>query len=125
MFALHKNNLAQIRAIVEAYGSCTIHGCGNMYVDKESSDLRVDFSNPGSDEATYRVTFKKGDKIPDTIEELERMLFEAKNKETRESREIKETTNVKTIVVPVENDSEEDSESENKKPGRKPKEKTE
>ena len=129
MFKLHPANLPQIKATVAAYGTCYIHGDGNLYTTKEESDFRKDFSNPDSDESTYRVKFEKGDTIPATIDELETLLLNSKQKERMEEKQVKSYSAVKSIVVPVDKTSNEEvvipetpAETEVKKGGRPKKE---
>ena len=98
MFKLHPANLPQIKATVAAYGTCYIHGDGNLYTTKEESDFRKDFSNPDSDESTYRVKFEKGDTIPATIDELETLLLNSKQKERMEEKQVKSYSAVKSKI---------------------------
>jgi len=102
IFKLHKENLPQIKAVVKKFGACYIHGDGNLYIGKEESDFRKDFSNPNSEEASYRVKFEKGDAIPETVEDLQALMMKAKNQETLAEREVKEVSAVKTFAVEAE-----------------------
>jgi len=106
MFKLHPANIPQIKATVAAYGTCYIHGDGNLYTTQQESDFRKDFSNPDSDESTYRVKFEKGDKVPATIDELEKMLLDSKQKERMEEKQVKLYSAVKSITVPAEETTE-------------------
>jgi hypothetical protein len=99
IFKLHEENLPQVKAVVKKFGVCYIHGDGNLYITKEESDFRKDFSNPNSDEATYRVKFEKGDEIPGTIEDLQSLMMKAKNQETLDERKVEEISSVRTFAV--------------------------
>ena len=99
IFKLHENCLPQIKAVVKHYGVCFIHGDGNQYVTQDKSDFRKDFSNPSSDESTYRVKFVTGDKIPATIEDLQKMMLDNRNQEIVKERTNVYTSNVKTFTV--------------------------
>lgn len=74
MFKLVKENLPQIEAILAAFGEVHVHGDGNMYVKEVDSKFRRDYSNPDS-AGKYRVSFVKGDHIPETITELETLMI--------------------------------------------------
>ena len=117
IFKLHKNNLPQIKGVVAAFGVCYVHGDGNLYESQEASDFRKDFTNPDSDEATYRAKFEKGDKIPDTIEELQTLMMKNRNKEILETRKVQEISHVKTVTIPVDEETEQPEETV-KKAGR-------
>lgn len=99
IFKTHKENIPQIEAILEAFGTCYFHGDGNMYADKEASDFRKEFSNPKSDETAYRIVFKKGDKVPQTVEELNKALLDAFNRELMEGMAPTNHSGQKTITV--------------------------
>ena len=106
MFKLHPANIPQIKATVAAFGVCYFHGDRNLFSTERESNFRKNFSNPDMDDSSYRVKFEKGDKIPSTIEELEKMLLASKNKERADERTIKETSSVKTIKVEAEEEPE-------------------
>ena len=81
IFKTHKENIPQIEAILEAFGTCFFHGDGNMYTKEEDSNFRKEFGNPKTEEGKYRVKFVKGQAIPQTVEELNNALMEARNRE--------------------------------------------
>lgn len=99
IFKTHQSNIAQIRACVEAYGVCFFHGCGNMYADEKESDFRKNFTNPKSDESSYRIKFMSVDQVPETLDELNTMLLGERNKEIMGERASQETAGVKTLTV--------------------------
>lgn len=99
IFKTHKENIPQIEAILESFGICYFHGDGNMYADKEASDFRKDFSNPKSDETAYRVIFKLGQKIPQTVEDLNKALLEARNGEIMAGMAPTNNSGQKTVTV--------------------------
>jgi hypothetical protein len=106
MFKTHKNNIHGIKGAVKHYGKIYFHGDGNIYHQKEDSDFAKDFSNNSDDAKTYRVCFTKGDDIPDTVEELNKMLMKAKAKDIVESQQPKEATSVPTFSVDIPEDEE-------------------
>jgi hypothetical protein len=118
IFKLHKSNLPQIKAVVKKFGVCYIHGDGNLYTGKEESDFRKDFSNPNSEEATYRVKFENINDVPETIEDLQALMMKAKNQETLDERRVEEISSVKTISVEPDTDEAETSEENTSKRGR-------
>lgn len=104
LFKTHPSNIAQIRAVVGKFGGCYFHGDGNLYAvdalgNSIDSDFRKDFSNDSNEEARYRVRFMRGDSIPKTVEELNKMLFDSKNQEILTRRAIKDVGHVKTVEV--------------------------
>lgn len=104
IFKTHKSNIPQIRAVVATFGGCYFHGDGNMYAldnagNSEESDFRIGFSNDTNEESRYRVKFSRGDVMPKTIEQLNKALMDARNQEILSKRSIKQSSNVKTVVV--------------------------
>jgi len=107
IFQTHEKNIPQIEAAANAYGAVFFHGDGNIYpavnrdgewFSKESND-RLEFSNPKQEEATYRKLFVKGDDMPDSHEELNKALMDAKNQTILHQRVVKESNGVKTFSV--------------------------
>jgi hypothetical protein len=99
LFKTNKNNIAQIKAVIESFGQCYFHGDGNLYADEKESDFRKDFSNPKNDAATYRVKFTAVSQVPETLDELNNALLKARNNEVIQSAKPKEVAMVKTITV--------------------------
>ena len=100
IFKTHPKNIADLTDAVNAFGSAWIHGDGNIYDtddDSRKSNTRKDFSNPKQEEATYRKLYKKGDPIPETVEELNEALMAAKNADILASRQSQQVSNIKTI----------------------------
>jgi len=118
IFKLHKNCLPQIKAVVNTYGVCYVHGDGNLYITQEKSDFRKDFSNPSSEESTYRVKFGQGDKIPATVDDLQKMMLESRNQEILNERTQVYNTNVKTFTVEQTPEQTPEQEAEKPKKGR-------
>jgi hypothetical protein len=115
IFKTHALNIPQIRAVVAQFGGCYFHGDGNIYAldnngNSDESDFRKDYSNDSNEESRYRVKFQRGDKYPKSVEQLNKMLFDAKNQETLAQRSIKQSSNVKTVTVMDEDFNDEDSE---------------
>jgi len=115
IFKTHERNIPQIRAVVAQFGGCYFHGDGNIYsVDNqgnsEESDFRKDYSNDSNEESRYRVKFQRGDKMPRSVEQLNKMLLDARNQEIMSQRSIKQTSHVKTVTVTPDDFSDEDSE---------------
>jgi hypothetical protein len=98
-------NLPQIKAVVDTFGICYVHGDGNMYTTEGPSNFRKDFSNPKQEESKYRVIFKKGDAIPATVDALNEALMASRNKEILAERETKIVSPVQTITVPEPEDA--------------------
>lgn len=99
MFNTHKNNIAQIKATIRAFGICIFHGDGNLYSDKKDSDFRQNFSNPKNENSQYRVEFHDEEDVPATVEELNKRLIESRSKEIVDSRTPASTSPIKTIKV--------------------------
>jgi hypothetical protein len=73
--------IKQVKAVVRTFGICYLHGDGNMYHTEKDSHFRKNFGNPGQEESKYRVKFEKGDKIPETVEEMNEALMKSRQKE--------------------------------------------
>ena len=101
MFNTHPNNIHGIKAAVSAYGDIWFHGDGNIYHKKEDSDFRKEFSNDRDGAQTYRINFKKGDSIPSTTEELNKLLLQSKTKEVAEAARPKEVAGISTFKVEI------------------------
>jgi hypothetical protein len=98
--------LKQVRATVEAFGECTLHGDGQFYgkgLEKNSDDNKH-FSDPDNIEATYRVKFTKPEQVPTSLEEIEKMLHAGKVEETVESRKPSERAAIQIVKVDEESD---------------------
>ena len=87
IFKIHKVHFKQIAKIVEKFGVCWYHGDGNMYTKEKDTNFRKDFSNPGKEESRYRVCFKTGDHIPETVGQMEKLLQASYQKERAVERE--------------------------------------
>lgn len=109
IFKVKPGNLEFARALLSEsdVAAIHIHGDGNVYSDKESSDFRKNFSNPGPSGGSvpaskYRVTFKNPALIPETVAEMETLFYEQKNKEDAAEHKEQTTTaaKVKTFSMP-------------------------
>lgn len=110
IFKVHENTLLFVKALLEDDKDTDIvylHGDGNVYNDKASSDFRKDFSNPGpsggsTPPAKYRVTFKNAKQVPGTLEELDKLFYEQKRQEDLAQQKADTTTakTVKTFSMP-------------------------
>ena len=111
-FKTHPANLQQIKDVLEVYDDCYFHGDGNIYTRNEDhpedpwydSNFRVGFTNPLPGESpephpsTFRVLFRAGDKIPDTVEEIYDMFLKAKMRQVAQKETtVKTGNNVKVI----------------------------
>lgn len=104
-------NCQQIRALLrqeialkgEGVAVVYLHGCGNMYKDKEDSDFRRDFTNKNPDgslpPSSYVLTFRRIEDIPKSQEALENAFFAAKAKETKEAAKPKNINKIPTLTV--------------------------
>lgn len=95
---LHPHNLKQLAAIVSTFGECWIHGDGNMFVKKEHSDFRQEFSNPEQEESKYRAHFKEGDSLPTSVEGLERVMNRTRQTEKQIAKDKEKLTSPVTTV---------------------------
>lgn len=100
MFKANQANIAQIKATIDAYGECWFHGCGNIYVGKDESDFRKNFTNPNSEEAIYRIHFSSINEVPSSVKELNELLMKSRNQELIQEKMPATTSMVKTISVP-------------------------
>jgi hypothetical protein len=114
---LHPENLNQLRSLLnhprvkEVY----FHGDGNMYIVKKESDDRQIFHNfnttganhPANIGAGYRVRLTSAAEVPDTLDQMEKLLLESRQKEDtvaqetayRENNFVFEVTKTDTAVV--------------------------
>lgn len=99
IFKINKALLSQIEDTVEQFGIAIVHGCGNIYIDRVKSNDRKEYSDYETTEATYRVTYKRGDKLPKTVEELDKDLHSAKKDDLIASKEVVESNNL-TLLKP-------------------------
>jgi hypothetical protein len=99
MFKTSKENIPQIKATIEEFGECWFHGCGNIYVDQGASDFRQKFTNPNSEESTYRVHFTALNQVPATLEELNKLLMTSRSEEIVREKMPKASQSIKTIKV--------------------------
>lgn len=103
IFTTHDQNIPQIKALVNHFGGCYVHGDGNMYSDnadgKYHSDNHKKFCNPKREECTYVAHFKRGDMLPKTKKELDEALMRSKNQEILSQRHITQHSNVRTFAV--------------------------
>jgi hypothetical protein len=111
--------IKQVKACVNAFGICYYHGDGNMYDNEKDSHFRKTFGNPGQEESKYRVIFKRGDKIPGTVKEMNDMLLESRNRERLQESIPKEVHTTKTLQMSTESDEEEAEEVVVKKGNKK------
>lgn len=104
-------NLQQTRALLrqeiaekgEGTAIVYLHGCGNMFKDKQDSDFRRDFTNRMPDgslpPSAYVLTFRYLTDIPKSLEALENAFFSAKAKETKEAAKPKNITKIPILHV--------------------------
>jgi hypothetical protein len=99
MFKTSQANIPQIKATIKAFRECWFHGCGNIYADQAASDFRQKFTNPNSEESTYRIHFTSVSQVPGTTEELNKMLMASRNQEMIQEKMPKLSQGIKTISV--------------------------
>lgn len=105
LFKTHTSNIPQIRATIATHGGCYFHGSGDMYAldangNSEESNFRKDYSNDTNEESRYRKKFMRGDKLPKTVEELNKMLMDSRNQEIMAVRNITDSAaKIKTVTV--------------------------
>lgn len=99
MFKTSQANIPQIKATIEEFGECWFHGCGNIYADKVSSDFRQKFTNPNSEESTYRIHFTNVKQVPGTVEALNKALMSSRSDEIVKEKMPKASQSIKTISV--------------------------
>lgn len=92
------------KALIDQVGDCVselettyVHGDGNIYDNKRDSDFRKNFSNPGNEEAKYRLILSKGDKVPADVKSFNDALLAARNKELVQDAAPKTVSAVKTM----------------------------
>jgi hypothetical protein len=87
MFKIKPQHLEYLQITVEDFGIAYLHGDGNIFVDKESSDYRKNWSSPSSKGSEYVLVFKKGDLLPASTEELMQAFYKEKETEQRRAFE--------------------------------------
>lgn len=106
IFKTHEANIAQIKGALKAFDAIYFHGDGNIYpalkqLDGEyfskASNDRQTFANPNQEEATYRTLFKKGEEVPKSVDELNKVLMDSKNQDILTKRTIKEAAGITTF----------------------------
>ena len=104
---LHPFNLKHLKAVVKQYGQAWIHGDGNIYHTEKLSNDAQQFVNTPFSAPSYRVKFTLHDKLPTSVEELERALQEGKTKEIKDEK--KQVEAKKLPIVQIEDDEEEET----------------
>lgn len=73
-------NLIHLVDVLDQFGPAWIHGDGNVYLDETESNFHFKYSNPLPNQAPsapmYRAHFKDSDDVPETCEELEKMMLD-------------------------------------------------
>jgi hypothetical protein len=116
---LHPQNLKLLRASVKKFGTVWIHGDGNIYENKETSDIAQKFVNTPFSAPTYRAKFTTLDKLPTTLEELEIALQNGRMNEIKEEKIATTTNKLPTLSLDeLEDEEEETVISEQPKRGR-------
>jgi hypothetical protein len=106
--------IRQVRAISAQREEVFYHGDGNIYTKEIDSNFRKEFGNPGQEESKYRIKFKKGDKIPGTVKEMNDLLLSSRNKEL--IQESKPVTQSVTDVFTIPEEDPEPLKASGKKP---------
>lgn len=103
IFKVNNVNLALARATVRVHGKAWLHGCGNVYNNKDDSDFRADFTNPNPDKtphaSSYRLYFDSVNQVPANEDEAEERLLRAKAAELKENTRQKSVNKVRTISI--------------------------
>jgi hypothetical protein len=97
IFKTNKALIEQVKDCVAAFDKTFVHGDGNIYDNQRDSDFRKGFSNPGNEEAKYRLILEKGASVPGTVEDFNKALLDARNKELVQDAAPKTASAVKTI----------------------------
>ena len=97
MFKIKPQHLEYLELTIDSFGIAYLHGDGNIFVDEQNSEFRKNWSSPSSKGSEYVLIFKKGDKIPDSVEELMKMFYAEKENENRKANEPIEDKPVKSI----------------------------
>ena len=82
-FRIKPATIAWVHDVLDARGECWLLGCGNVYTNEQAAISKKLFTNPDQEEATYMLHFKKGDKIPATVEEMEDAFHMSKKAESQ------------------------------------------
>lgn len=98
MFPITSVHLEYIESSVNAFGEVFIHGDGNLFPDAELSKQHIQFAPPKLIGHDYVLRFKAGDKLPESVEELQSMFIAAKTKENAEN--LKPTQQAKIYSIP-------------------------
>lgn len=99
---LHPANLDTLAAVVDAYGQAYLHGDGNIYEDEKNSNHHQDFSNENAPEATYRCHYRRGDVLPQTIDQAEKDMINYKAKDAeKKAAPTAQSQLTKTIKIPA------------------------
>lgn len=112
IFRTHQKNLAQIKAAIRAFNVAYFHGDGNIYTELAKSDHHKNFTNPDREEAGYRLKFTDVNEVPNSVEQLNKMLMDSKNKETLQERQSTVSNGVQTFKVDEEEELEEKGETD-------------
>lgn len=100
MFKTHEKNIPQIKGALKAYpAGVWFHGCGNIYVSEKASDDRKNFTNPNSEEATYRIHFTSVDQVPATLDELNKKLMASRVSELAKEKTPKISQGIATFSI--------------------------
>lgn len=104
MSRLHQHNLKQAAAILAAYGVCFLHGDGNMFITDEASNFRQEYSNPDAEESKQRLVLRAGDRVPETVEEAERLMAANTRREKQIKKEKDKASSQKVTTIAVDID---------------------
>lgn len=109
IFKTHKNHIPQLKAHIKQHGATYFHGDGNIYRAgtedlKRHSDNNATYSNQNQEEAKYRVLLTSADQVPDTVEELNKLLLNAKNEEIMNERKPDANSTVANFHVELEDE---------------------
>jgi len=97
-FRIHLNTIKRLKVVLAGNGEAWVTGCGNVYDNEHGAVSKKLFTNPDQEEATYMIHYVKGDKIPETVEEMEKALFDSRTKELKDyadSRQEEKTSKYK------------------------------
>jgi hypothetical protein len=97
MFKIKPQHIEYLESTIDAFGIAYIHGDGNIFVDEKNSEYRKNWSSPSSKGSEYVLVFKKGDKLPETVEELMNAFYHEKENEHRKAQQPAEEKPVKSI----------------------------
>jgi hypothetical protein len=97
MFKIKPQHIENLELSVDAFGIAYIHGDGNIFADEKNSEFRKNWSSPSSKGSEYVLKFKKGDILPENVEELMQMFYKEKEQEERKANMPVEDVPVKSI----------------------------